>query len=173
MKYVNVVVDNNTDATDLIYTYACEDDSVFIGQRVKVPFSMHNREADAYVVGISDTRPEDIKKIKKVKELDPDAKLNEETVRTALWMRNRCLCRYIEAIKCFLPPADVKGKTKDPLEGIECSPEDAKEKKLNPSQQKAKDEISKIIKEKIKNFNSDVEVKENPNVDAWTYSNIK
>lgn len=145
MKYVNVVVDNNTDATDLIYTYACEDDGVLIGQKVKVPFSIHNREADAYVVGISDTRPEDIKKIKKVRELDPKLCLNEETVRTALWMRNRCLCRYIEAIKCFLPPADVKGKTKDPLAGIECDPEDANEKKLNPSQKKAKDEIGKII----------------------------
>ncbi len=145
MKYVNVVVDNNTDATDLIYTYACENDSVFVGQRVKVPFSMHNREADAYVVGVSDSRPEDIKKIKKVKALDPNAKLNEETVRTALWMRSRCLCRYIEAIKCFLPPADVKGKTKDPLDGIETRPEDSKEKRLNPSQQKARDEISKII----------------------------
>ena len=27
-------------------------------------------------------------------------------VRTALWLRERCLCRYIDAIKCFLPAGE-------------------------------------------------------------------
>ena len=141
MKYANVIVDNNTNATDVIYTYGSHDDSIVKGQKVKVPFSIHNRVIDGYVVDILDEKPEGIKQIKYIKELDPDVYLTEEALRTALWMHNRYLCRYIEAIKCFLPCEGGKGRTKDPFETIELSEADEKEKSLNKSQQKACDEI--------------------------------
>lgn len=141
MKYANVIVDNNTNATDAIYTYASDDDSIVRGQRVRVPFSQSNRVIDGYVIDVSDVRPEGLKQIKHIKELDPDVYLTEEALRTALWMHGRYLCRYIEAIKCFLPTEGGRRKTKDPFENIELSAEDAEEKKLNASQKHARDEI--------------------------------
>ena len=105
MRYADVVIDNNTDATDLRYTYAydgAEDTLLSAGRKVKVPFGMHDRETDGYVTAVHDELPEGLPKgrIKKIRELDENVCLSEEAVRTALWMRNRYLCRYIEALKC-------------------------------------------------------------------------
>jgi len=147
MKYVNVIVDNNTDATDAIFTYAAEDDNISLGQHVKVPFSMHNRMVDAYVVDILEKRPEGIKLIKKISEYDPDVYLTEEALKTASWMHQRYLCRYIEAIKCFLPFEGGKRATKDPFENVEINEADALEKNLNSVQKKAKDNILRLVED--------------------------
>lgn len=145
MKYASVIVDNNTNATDLIYTYASEDDSIAIGNKVRVPFSMGNREIDGFVVNVSDTRPEGIKLIKKIKSIDPDVKLTTEAIRTATWMHKRYLCRYIEAVKCFLPYSEVKRKIKDPFENMELKEDDAQPKALNDEQSKAFKKITDVI----------------------------
>lgn len=145
MKYASVIVDNNTNATDLIYTYACDDDNVCIGNKVRVPFSVHNRMIDGFVVGVSNDKPEGIKRFKHIESIDPDFALTTEAVRTATWMHKRYLCRYIEAIKCFLPSSEVKRKIKDPFENIELNINDAKPKVFNNEQQKAFDKISSAI----------------------------
>ena len=120
MKYVSLIVDNNTNATDELYTYICDDDSIEIGRKVRVPFSMHNRIVDAFVAGISDEAPEGVKRFKKVLDIDDFPRLSAEAMETAIWMRSRYMCRYIEAVKCFLPGyTPAKRKTKDPFENIE------------------------------------------------------
>jgi len=48
MKYVDVIVDNNTDATDRFYTYKCPFDEVKPGASVMLPFSVHNKLTQAY-----------------------------------------------------------------------------------------------------------------------------
>ena len=146
MKYADVVIDNNTDATDSFYTYAIpEDMDVFVGCKVYLSFGMHNRQTEGYVVDIKDEKPDGIKNIKKISSVDADVCLSEEAVRTAIWMHNRCLCRYIEALKCFLPVSDVKRKTKDPFENIEISSEDADPKILTEEQSDALNKISSYI----------------------------
>ena len=122
MKYAGVVVDNNTNATDQIYTYASDLEDLRVGQKVTVPFSKHDRKAEGYVVSVSDEAPEGVKRFKKIDAIVPGTCLTEEAVQTALWMRDRFLCRYIEAIKCFLPVSEVRRKTKDPFEDIEAEP---------------------------------------------------
>ncbi len=116
MKYVNIIVDNNTNATDELYTYACNDDTIEVGRKVSVPFARGNRVLDGYVASVSDQAPEGIKRLKHIAEIDSDVKISSEAIETALWMRGRYLCRYIEAVKCFLPnDAQAKRKTKDPF----------------------------------------------------------
>jgi primosomal protein N'' len=116
MKYVNVVIDNNTDHTDNLYTYVCEDDSVKVGDKVFVPFAKGNRIRDAYVFQIADRLPEEIKGIKTVAGIDPDISLSEEAVATCIWMKRQYLCRYIDAIKCFTPSgtSSKRGKVRTP-----------------------------------------------------------
>ena len=83
MKYVSVIVDNNTDATDVLYTYKTELEDIAVGQKVLVPFSIHNRKAEGYVAALSDQAPEGIApgKIKAVSEIVPGVQLSEEAVK--------------------------------------------------------------------------------------------
>ncbi len=143
MKYVGVIIDNNTSATDTIYTYRTDFDDISVGQKVIVPFSMHDRRAEGYVASVSDEPPEGVKRFKDILEIVPDVKLTEEAMKTAMWMRGRFLCRYIEAVKCFLPVSDAKRKTKDPFEDIEIEPSEPK--RLTPAQAEALSQINHAV----------------------------
>ena len=75
MKYADVVIDNNTDATDLCYTYACEDGDdplLQVGRKVKIPFGVHNKSIDGYITALHGELPEGMngKKLKKISLLD-------------------------------------------------------------------------------------------------------
>ena len=146
MSYVSVVVDNNTNATDELYTYLWDlpDAEPRKGCKVRVPFSIHNKETDGFIAGISETPPEGVKRFKKVLKPLPEEGLTCEAMETALWMRSRYLCRYIEAVKCFLPGnTQAKRRTKDPFEGLEVQPQQALE--LNPDQKKALNAVAEAL----------------------------
>ncbi len=146
MRYADVIVDNNTNATDELYTYACDFDEAVPGEKVIVGFGTANRRTEGYIARLFAERPEGVRRFKHIEELCPDVILSPEALRTALWMRNRYLCRYIEAVKCFLPGGEAKRKTKDPFEGIE--PEEETEKTLTEAQQKALSQISASVEKK-------------------------
>ena len=84
----------------VLYTYCTEFEDIRPGQKVIVPFSIHNKATEGYVARVLDGPPEGVKKIKAVREVANGPELSEEAVKTALWMRDRFLCRYIEAVKC-------------------------------------------------------------------------
>lgn len=147
MRYVTLIVDNNTNATDELYTYACDFDDIRVGWEVKVPFGIHNRVVDGFVVSVSDEAPAGVKKFKKVLEIGEEQGLSPEAIETAVWMRGRYMCRYVEAVKCFLPGyTPAKRKTKDPFAGIEIS--DDKAKPATPEQLNALCRIFKSLDEK-------------------------
>lgn len=54
--------------------------------------------------------------------------LTDEMVRTAIWLKNRYLCRYIDAVKCFTPAGDkAKRKTrKNPFENRQGVPSEVR-----------------------------------------------
>ena len=43
MKYIDVVIDNKSEHTDMLYTYGCSEDEIQVGQKVCVPFGKGNR----------------------------------------------------------------------------------------------------------------------------------
>ncbi len=138
--YLHVIVDNNTDATDMLYSYVCTKGEADVGDKVDITFGKYNRKALGYVAEVSDAPPEGVEKIKRIIGCRPNEGLTHEAMRTALWIRRRYLCRYIEAVKCFLPAnTTAKRKTKDPFEGIELVPSEPEI--LNEDQQKALDRI--------------------------------
>ncbi len=147
MKYVSVVVDNNTNATDELYTYISEFSDIKVGNKVTVPFAKSNRIVDGYVATVSDSMPDTKYGFKKIRTIDSEFSLSEEAMKTALWMHQRYVCRYIEAVRCFLPSnTQTKRKTKDPFEGIEEQHSEALN--LNIEQQQAFNEISRSISAK-------------------------
>ena len=116
MKYVNVVIDNKSNSTDIMYTYACDDDSVKTGSKVYVPFARSKQLREGYVTSsiddITKIEEEVRKKLKKVERIDQEVSLTEEMIRTAMWMKGRYLCRYIDAVKCFTP-AGTRAKRRE------------------------------------------------------------
>ena len=146
MKYVDLIIDNRSDSTDTPYTYGCEDETVSVGSRVHVPFARGNRLRDGYVAAVRETIPADMEpKIKFVESVDEDVSLTPEMMRTALWMRNRYLCRYIDAVKCFTPAGGraKRGERKDPYEGREG--EKSTVERLTDQQASALERISEAV----------------------------
>lgn len=147
MKYVNVVVDNNTDHTDNLYTYSCDDDNVRVGSKVTVPFAMGNRIKEAYVIQTADKLLDEIKGLKAVAAVDPDISLSEEAVATCIWMKRQYLCRYIDAIKCFTPAgtSSKRGKIRTPYK--DAVGEQSGGKELTSEQKNAVEKILPSIAE--------------------------
>ena len=116
MKFVNVVIDNKSNSTDIMYTYACEDDSVKTGSKVHVPFARGRKLREGYVTSsiddVTKIEEEVRNKLKKVERIDQEVSLTEEMIRTAMWMKGRYLCRYIDAVKCFTP-AGTRAKRRE------------------------------------------------------------
>ncbi len=137
MKYVNVVIDNNTDHTDNLYTYLCEDDNIKVGNKVCVPFAKGNRIKDGYVFQVADKIPEEMKGIKSIAGIDTEVFLSEEAIATCVWMKRQYLCRYIDAIKCFTPAgsSSKRGKIRTPYK--ESMGEIAEPRILTPEQKNA------------------------------------
>lgn len=128
MKYVNIVIDNKSDNTDNLYTYGCTDDAADIGSKVHVPFARSRKLREGYVVSLVESPDDSVReKLRYVEKIDEDVSLNEEMIRTSIWLKQRYLCRYIDAINCFTPVGSKakRGTRKDPLD-------DSREKEDKP-----------------------------------------
>ncbi len=107
MKYADIVIDNKADSTDRPYTYACgELTQVEVGSKVYVPFARSRNLREGYVVALleEDEVEEKLRpRIRPIDHVDEAVSLTAESVRTAVWMRERYVCRYIDALRCFTP----------------------------------------------------------------------
>ncbi|MDR2089101.1 MAG: primosomal protein N' [Clostridiales Family XIII bacterium] len=124
MLYLDLIVDNNTDRTDSFYTYACAFEDVAVGARVFAPFTAGNREKAAFVAAVKDTLDERIKGLKHISRVDGEIALDARAMEICLWMKKRYYCRYIEAVRCFLPAGSPSKRGKRRTPAIEELPED-------------------------------------------------
>lgn len=153
MKYVNLVIDNNTDKTDRFYTYGCQFENVKIGDKVSVPFNQGNRVKDGYVFQVFDQLPSEIKGLKYVLEIKEDVSITKEAVDICIWMKKRYICRYIEAVKCFTPSGSKSKRGKRPIPHLETQGEEISIERLTFEQKKAISKIFQAISvEKQKTF---------------------
>lgn len=146
MKYANLVIDNRSDSTDIFYTYGCDEDHLKVGSKVYVPFAKGNRLREAYVVSLTDNISDDMhKKLKFIEKIDKEVSLSEEMIRTALWMKSRYLCRYIDGLKCFVPVGSKakRREIKDPVKEESIGHSDSK--MLTQQQRKALEQIGKAV----------------------------
>ena len=75
-----------------------------MGDCVEVPFSKGNRKKRGYVLEVNDRLNKVVKGIKSIYAVRRELSLNEEMISVAKWMRDRFVCRYIEAVECFRVP---------------------------------------------------------------------
>ena len=152
MKYVELVIANNSDTTDQFYTYGCQFDDVMVGQKVFAPFNRGNKLKEAYVFKVHDELNENIKGLKYVDSIDEGVCLSEEAIATCIWMKRRYSCRYIDAINCFTPSgtSSKRGKKRRPLKDV--SEEVQLAPKLTDEQVDALSKIVPYIKENKHNI---------------------
>lgn len=119
MKYVNVVIDNKSDSTDNLFTYGCAFEEAGVGSKVYVPFARGNRLREGYIVSVSETIDEEMAgRLKYVEKVDEEVSLTEEMIRTSAWLKQRYLCRFIDALNLFTPAGKkaVRKERKNPFE---------------------------------------------------------
>lgn len=104
-RVISVVIGNALREFDKEYHYIIPDrikESVEPGMRVMVPFGKTNRAREAYVLKfVYNVETSCLKEIKKV--IDDGPVLNKGMLELAVWMKDRYICTYSDAIKCMLP----------------------------------------------------------------------
>ena len=103
MKYIDIVVANSNESTDRYYTYMCENDDVAVGNLVNVMFARSKKPIVGIVVQVYSEMPKEGIRYRQVIDINSEVSLNEEMVSTAVFLRARYLCRYMEAFSLFLP----------------------------------------------------------------------
>ena len=108
--YIDLILRNMSRFADMLFTYRLpsdQEDKIRIGHRVSIPFGRSNKPIEAFVVAKRDSLgPGDIgeDKIKEIFEiLDVEPMLSQENIRLIMWIRNRYMCTYMDALNLFYP----------------------------------------------------------------------
>lgn len=97
-----VAVDNTFFSFDTDYSYlipADAKDRIEIGCQVKVPFGRGDRLRDGIVIAFEERETNKLKTIHSL----GDKVLSDESVRLALWLKERCFCTTYDCLKQMLP----------------------------------------------------------------------
>lgn len=107
----NVAVDNTFFSFDTDYSYAVpqELEGLQIGSRVCVPFGKGNTIRYGIVTDLQNGDTRGLKAISKI----VDKPLDEERIKLALWLKERCFCTTYDCLKQMLPRryGDIKDKS--------------------------------------------------------------
>lgn len=105
--FAQVILNNNSKSTDRIYTYGVGEElasSVKIGKRVKVGFGNNRHIIDGLVISLSSSCDIPENKLKPVLDIiDDDAIIKEEMIKLCMWIRERYICKYSDAIRLVIP----------------------------------------------------------------------
>lgn len=120
MKYAKVIVENKSKHTDMFFTYKTGELDVKTGDCVRIPFGRGNKQKRGFVFGLSEEADCPEEKIKEIIQIEENTGLNEEMIKTAVWMKQRYAITYSDAINCFLPPGKpaAPGKQKEPYRDL-------------------------------------------------------
>ena len=106
--FVQVVIDTKSRVLDRVFTYKT-DEEIEIGTRVLVPFGRSNKPSIAVVLNTCEEIDIDEAKIKSIiKVLDDKAIIDKKMINLALWLRNRYISTYNDALRLVFPPGGIK-----------------------------------------------------------------
>lgn len=111
--YAEIIINNEAVAIDRPFTYkvkAEHNDIIQIGHRVTVPFGFKNKAVEGFVIGLKCELYEEIKNIKYVNSiLDEMPILSRDDIKLIEFLRNKYLCKYIDAIRTIIPTGLLSG----------------------------------------------------------------
>lgn len=104
---VKAVVNHGTRAPDKLYDYLVPEefeDKIQTGTRIKVPFGVHNTEVEAYVFDVKvRSKAQKLKSVSAVY----DRAFDEKMLSLIEWLRDECVCTYLDVIKTVVPCGSV------------------------------------------------------------------
>lgn len=106
--FAQVIIDTKSRVLDRVFTYKIDED-IKVGTRVLVPFGRSNKPSIAVVLNISEKVDIDESKVKKIiKVLDEEPIIDKKMIDLALWLRNRYISTYNDALRLIFPPGGIK-----------------------------------------------------------------
>lgn len=106
--FAQVIIDTKSRVLDRVFTYKIDED-IKVGTRVLVPFGRSNKPSIAVVLNISEKIDIDESKVKKIiKVLDEEPIIDKKLIDLALWLRNRYISTYNDALRLIFPPGGIK-----------------------------------------------------------------
>lgn len=110
--YAEVIINSDALEIDKPFTYEIPENYiklVKIGQWVKVPFGYRN-SMDAFIIKLieqEEIKEFEIKEINKIENIEP--LLTEDDLKIVNFLKDNYLCKYIDAIRLFIPQGILKG----------------------------------------------------------------
>ena len=111
--YAEIIINSEALQIDRPFTYKVnkkDNDLIQVGHRVKIPFGMGNKKVEGFVIGLKCELVEDIKRIKEIIEiLDTEPILSRDDLKLIDFLREKYLCKYIDAIRTIIPVGLLSG----------------------------------------------------------------
>lgn len=110
-----VAVDNTFFSFDTDYSYIVPNsilENAQIGSKVSVPFGRGDKTRDGIIIELVETDLEKSNNLKEIKSID-EKLLDDELVKLAVWLKERCFCTTYDCLKQMLPRkyGVLKGKS--------------------------------------------------------------
>ena len=108
--YIDLILRNMSKFADILFTYKVPyglEKCIMVGHRVSLPFGKSNKPTEAFVVAIKNKLIDDHIEEDKIKEifeiLDLEPMFTKENIQEIIWIRNRYMCTYMDALNLFYP----------------------------------------------------------------------
>lgn len=112
-KFAEVIVNSEAVTIDKPFTYKIKEDlvnKVKVGHRVLIPFGNGNKKIEGFVLKILDNVENKNIRYKAIFNIcDEEPLLNEKSLKLIKFLREKYLCKYIDAIRVMIPPKIMSG----------------------------------------------------------------
>ena len=112
--YAEIILNSEALEIDRPFTYKIPvelEEKVKIGQIVKVPFGMGNKTSEGFILSIKKENEVNISfRVKKISTIITDKPIiNEDDIELINFLREKYLCKYIDAFRLLIPVGIMKG----------------------------------------------------------------
>ncbi len=112
--YAEIILNSEALEIDRPFTYKIPvelEEKVQLGQIVKVPFGMGNKTSEGFVLSIKEENEVNISfRVKKISSIITNEPIiNEDEIKLINFLREKYLCKYIDAFRLLIPVGIMKG----------------------------------------------------------------
>lgn len=112
--YAEIILNSEALEIDRPFTYKIPvelEEKMQVGQIVKVPFGMGNKTSEGFVLSIKEENEVNISfRVKKVSSIvTAQPIINEDDIKLIKFLREKYLCKYIDAFRLLIPVGIMKG----------------------------------------------------------------
>lgn len=112
-KFAEVIVNSDAVTIDKPFTYKIKEDLVHkieVGHRVLIPFGNGNKKIEGFVLKILNSVENKNIRYKVIYAIcDDKPLLSEDSLKLIDFLREKYLCKYIDAIRVMIPPRIMSG----------------------------------------------------------------